>query len=222
MSHSVSKQAIPVESFEQICNDQPLLILIDYLWGHGDGMFYWFAPTPITSFGYIPNPIEGLKRAYQEYGAIRNFLDGIFKTEAELESYCILLERFLEQLKASDPSLVHRDIFFDGHIGEQIYKSLKQELKIKFPNLDAEFARRVVWEGEQIKPGLELLYLNSDQVKAIAQVLNQVEVNELLHQNDALQDHPGFLEEFCRTIQEFKTCFNEAAERGQIILTKVI
>ncbi|MBD1998858.1 hypothetical protein H6G00_19910 [Leptolyngbya sp. FACHB-541] len=222
MSHSIRKQAIPVESFEQICNDQPLLILIDDLWGHGGGMFHWFAPTPITSFGYIPNPIEELKREYQEYGTTENFLNGIFKSEDELESYCILLERFLEQLKASDPSLVHRNIFFDGRIGEQIYKSLKQELKIKFPNLDAEFARRVVWEGEQIKPGLELLYLNSDQVKAIAQVLHQVEVNELLQHSDTLQDHPVFLEEFCRTIQEFKTCFKEAADRGQLILTKVI
>lgn len=185
-------------------------------------MFHWFDPTPMADFGYIPNPIEELKQEYQEYGAEENFLDGVFESEDELESYCVLLERFLEQLKASDPSLVHRDIFFDGRIGEQIYKSLKQELKIKFPNLDAEFARRVVWEGEQIKPGLELLYLNSDQVKAIAQVLNQVEVNELLHHSNALQDHPVFLEEFCRTIQEFKTCFKEAADQGQIILTKVI
>jgi len=39
VGHSVEKQAIPVEFFEQILTDEKLRMLIDNLWGCGNGIF---------------------------------------------------------------------------------------------------------------------------------------------------------------------------------------
>lgn len=220
MGHSVKKQAIPVEFFEQIRTEQPLLTLIDHLWGFGKGMFDWFTPPPVTSFGYLPSPMDSFK---QNYKATQGSWGNIFESENEFESYCTLLEHYLEQLKTDDPALVHRKVYFDRRTDEQIYSFLTKELEVKFPALDFQFSYRAIWGGEQIKSDSDLLYLVAHQVSEIAHVLDQIEVNELLCHFNASEYDPNYWLEVCRkTIQVFQTCFEEAAERGQVILTKII
>ncbi|MBD2069599.1 hypothetical protein H6F93_19080 [Leptolyngbya sp. FACHB-671] len=218
MGHSVRKQAIPVEFFEQICANQLLLALIDQLWGCGGSMFHWFTPFTVTNSEYFPSPVDELK---QDYGVMKDFWKNGFQSEDELESYCTLLEQSLNQLKADNPYLIHQEVWLDRRMHEQVYSAILQNLEVKFPDLDAEFAYEAVWGGERIQPGSDLRYLSSNRVRAIAQVLNQIEVNELLHHSDAFHGDPVSLEEFHKTVQAFKTCFKEAAEREQIILTKV-
>jgi hypothetical protein len=220
MGHSVEKQAVPVEFFEQIHVDKKLQTLIDHLWGCGGGMFFWFTRPPMTSFGSLPSPIDEFRQAYKEMVEI---LDDPFESDAELEVYCALLEQQLEQLKADDPSLVQRRVYFDRRIHEQIHSFLLEELKIKFPTLDAEFAHTAIWGGERIKPTSDLRYLLPDQVSVIANVLSQIELDELLSHFNDLEYEPNYWLEECRkTIQAFKTCFAETSERQQVILTKII
>ncbi|MBE9156875.1 hypothetical protein IQ265_08535 [Nodosilinea sp. LEGE 06152] len=220
MGHSVEKQAIPVEFFEQIHTDEKLHILIDQLWGCGGGMFFWFTRPSTTSFGSLSSPIEEFR---QDYKAMAGILDNPFKSEAELEAYCNLLEQRLEQLKADDPLLVQRKVYFDRRTDEQIYSFLLEELKIKFPTLDTEFAHTAIWGGERIKLTSDLRYLLPEQVNTIANVLNQVESDELIRHFNSLEYDPNYWLEECRkTIQDFKTCFAETSKRQQVILTKVI
>lgn len=221
MSHSVVKQAIPIEFFEQICTDSKLQMLVDDLWGCGNGMFFWFTPPPMNSFGYSLSPMDEIK---QEYKVMGGMLDRPFESKEELEAYCTLLEARLEQLKADDSRLAQRKVRLEGRTYEQIASFLLEELKLKFPALDAaEFTYTAIRGGERIKPESDLCYLLPDQVGAIAHVLCQIEVDELLRHFDASKYDPDYWLEECRkTIQAFKSCFAETAERRQIILTKII
>ncbi|MEA5448522.1 hypothetical protein VB780_08095 [Leptolyngbya sp. CCNP1308] len=219
MSHSVEKQAVPVEFFEQIHIDKKLQILVDQLWGCGNGMFSWFTRFPIAS-RILPSPIDEFK---EDYKAIAKMLGNPFESEADLEGYCALLEQKLEQLKADEPFLIQRRVHFDTRTDEQIYSFLLEELKIKFPTLDAEFAHTAIWGGERINPASNLRYFLPDEVNVIANVLSQIELDELLsHFDDLKYDSNYWLEECRKTIQAFKTCFTETSERQQVILTKTI
>jgi hypothetical protein len=220
MGHSVEKQAVPVEFLEQIHIDKKMQILIDHLWGCGDGIFFWFTQPTMTSSGSLPSPIDEFRQDYKE---IVGILDDPFESEAELEFYCTLLEQQLDQLKSDDPFLVQRKVCFDSRIDEQIHSFLLEELKIKFPILDAEFAHTAIWGGERIKPTSDLRYLLPDQVSAIANVLSQIGLEQLLsHFNGLEHESDYWLEECRKTIQAFKTCFAETSERQQVILTKII
>jgi hypothetical protein len=216
MSHSIRKQALPVEAFEQLRTDPPLLALVDRLWGCGSGIFSWLTSSSMTGSEYLRDELE------QNYGVMEDFWDGTFESEDELASYCRWFEQFLEQLEADDPFLVARNVELPGWIGQQVHRLLHHELGVKFPALDAEFARRAVSGGEQLRSDSDLLYLPSEQVREVASVLNQLEMNDLFRRSDALPREPDSLEELQRTIQAFKTCFRTAAEQGQVILTKVI
>lgn len=126
-------------------------------------------------------------------------------------------------MKTDDPALVHRKVYFDRRTDQQIYSFLTKELEVKFPALDSQFAYLAIWGGKRIKSGSDLRYLVADQVSEIAHVLGQIEVNELLIHFDASEYDPNYWLEVCRkTIQVFQTCFEEAAQRGQVILTKVV
>lgn len=220
MSHSVEKQAVPVEFFEQIHADKKLQTLIDHLWGCGGGMFSWFTRPSTTSFRSLPSPIDEFK---EDYEAIVGILDDPFESEAELDFYCTLLKQQLEQLKADDPFLVQRKVYFGTRTDEIIHSFLLEEIKTKFPTLDAEFSHTAIWGGERIKPRSDLLYLLPDQVSTIANVLNQIGLDELpSHFNDLEYEPNYWLEECRKTIQDFKTCFADTSERQQVILTKTI
>lgn len=220
MGYSIEKQAIPVEFFDQIRTDEKFQALVDQLWGCGDGMFSWFTPPSVTRFGHSPSPIDEFKHDRQAMKDASNEpfaeLHDPFESEEELEAYCALLEQRLEQLKSNDPSIVQRQVYFDRRIDEQIYSFLSKELALKFPTFDAEFAHTAIWGGQQFKPSSELRYLLPDEVSTIADVLNQIEIDA------SMSDRDDWLDECYETIQAFKTCFVETAERQQIILTKMI
>ncbi|MBD2091850.1 hypothetical protein H6F67_18565 [Microcoleus sp. FACHB-1515] len=90
MSHTIRKQAIPTEFFEEICADEKLRSLIDLMWAGASGMFSWFTTPPfIPGFGQFSSPINEFKQDYKAMGGIA---DGVFESEDELERYCTLLE----------------------------------------------------------------------------------------------------------------------------------
>lgn len=219
MSHTIRKQAVPIEFFEEICADEKLRSLIDLMWASASGMFSWFTTPPfVPGFGQFPSPIEMFKQSYRD-GEVT---DSIFESEDDLETYCSLLEQRLEELKTNNPLLVQRKVNLASTVYGQIYDCLLEELKVKFSNLNAEFASTAMWGGERTKPDSDLLYLSPEQVGAIAHVLNQIEVDEMLRHFDAspYSNDNYWIEECRETIQAFKTCFAEAAE--QVILTKII
>ncbi len=119
---------------------------------------------------------------------------------------------------------MQRKVNLGKRTNEMIHSFLSDELKLKFPALDAdEFAYTAVWGGERIKPISDLRYLLPHQVSAIADVLSQIGVEQLICHFDASEYDPEYWLEECRTtIQAFKNCFAETAKRGQIILTKTI
>lgn len=183
-------------------------------------MFSWFTDPSPTRFGGSQSPIDEFKKDRQAMinGLSESFeeLRDPFESEEELEAYCALLEQRLEQLKTDDPSIAQRQVYLDRRTHEQIHSFLLEALAVSFSTLDAEFAHIAIWGGKQFKPPSELRYLLPDEVNAIAHVLNQIEID------DSMFDRNDWLEECYETIQAFKTCFAEAAERQQIILTKII
>lgn len=170
----------------------------------------------------MPSPIAEFKQDY--YATDGVIVDDPFESGEELERYCTLLEQQLEQLKLDNPLLVQRNVFLE-RTHESICQALEKEIELKFPALDpTAFADAAVWGGESIKPNLDLLYLSPQQVRTIAQILDQIDTDELSRHFDTSEyEEPDYwLEEFYEEAEALKRCFLEAAEQQQLILSKVI
>ena len=67
MSHSIVKQAIPIELLEQIRSNEKLQILIKEIWSYGSGMFLWFNALPTSDPDYFREPtIDVFIQDYEE------------------------------------------------------------------------------------------------------------------------------------------------------------
>ncbi|WP_121967846.1 DUF1877 family protein [Leptolyngbya sp. BC1307] len=191
-------------------------------------MFSWFTEPPTVSFKYCPRTVaEEFKKDYRaDFAAFGNSVDDnhfLFEPENELDEYCSLLEQSLKLLKLGDPLLAQRKVYLGTRIDEQLHTCLSKALETNYPDVGAEFSNRAIWGGEWFDSASGLRYLIPEQVGEIARVLLGLEVDELLSHFDSSQYDPNDWLEDCRAaIQSFKTCFVEAAERQQVILTTVI
>lgn len=228
MSHYIAKQAIPTEFLEQIRADQKLQKLIYDLWSYGSDMFLWFQIPSPTASGYIRESAadvfkQDYRADFEAFGESENSQHFYFESEKELESYCVFLEQRLAQLSANDPSLVQRKAYLGTRTDEQIYSSLLKVLSEKFPALDDAFATEVVAGGEKSDSNSDLRWLASDRVSEVARVLSEIEVDELIRHFDRSQPYSAEMLEECRKAGiELKTCFIEAAQKEQVILTAII
>ncbi len=106
---------------------------------------------------------------------------------------------------------------------EQIHSLLLKALKAKFPELGDALADEVIWGGEKFDSNSNLRWLAPDRVREVARILQEIEVSELIRYFDKSQPYADEkLEECHKASANLKTCFAEAAQREQVILTTVI
>lgn len=229
MSHSVAKQAIPVELLRNICDDRKLQKLIADVWSYGNrGMFEWFNQPPTVSFKYCPRTVAGqFKKDYREdYKSFGDSADSeqfLFEPTKELDRYCTLLEEKLKQIRENDTAIVRRKVYLRTRISEQIHSCLLKELETSAVDIDDSLVDRAIYGDQQIATTWELRYLDTEQVKEIAYVLRGIDMDRLInHFDTSTYDIDDWLEDFQKSSQELKTCFIEAAEREQVMLTTSI
>jgi len=229
MSHSVAKQAIPAEFLKDICSDRKLQQLIVGIWRYGSrGMFEWFNQPPTVSFKYCPRTVadEYKKECKEDYESLENSVDSehfLFELTKELDKYCALLEQKLEKIRKDDFLILQRRAYFGSRIDEQVHSCLSKELAASAITVDNSLVDHAIWGGEQFEGVWELRYLAPERVREVAHVLQEIDTEQLInHFDTSTYDLDDWLEDFCKSSQELKTCFVEAAERGQVILTTII
>ncbi|NJM98946.1 MAG: DUF1877 family protein [Phormidesmis sp. RL_2_1] len=191
-------------------------------------MFEWFNQPPTISFKYCPRTVaDEFKKDYREdYKSLENTGDTelfLFEPTKELDAYCALLRQNLEQIKEDDLLIVQRKAYLRTRIDEQIHSCLSKELEAGAIAVDDSLVDHAIWGGEQFETVWELRYLDPERVREVAHVLREVDTEQLMnHFDTSTYDLDDRLEDFRKSSQELKTCFVEAAERGQVILTTII